>query len=85
MAIADLAAKASTDGVPWRTCKVCHALATIPDGEAAGLRALLANPKKRYDEISSEIAADEDTPLQIDRDALSRHARGKCAAREKLR
>jgi hypothetical protein len=72
------------DPLPWRTCKVCHALATIPPAEAEGLRDLLRG-KLRYSEISDLIAGDPDTPLQIDKDTLSRHARGRCSAREVLR
>lgn len=83
MSLADLAAQNHT-GPPWRTCVVCHALDTIPETEAEGLRSLLRGTM-RYAEISSRIAADPDTPLDIDRQALSRHARGQCGAREVLR
>ena len=85
MAIADIAATTKADGVPWRTCQVCHALSSIPESEANGLRALLSEPRLPYIDISRMIAADPDTPLNIPRDALSRHARGICEAREKLR
>lgn len=83
MAIADL--QAETDKAPWRTCAVCHALATIPPSEAKALNALLANKKMRYTELSDKLAKDTDTPLVIDADTLSRHARGRCQARQKLR
>jgi hypothetical protein len=83
MALANLASSVS-DSTPWRTCQVCHALATIPKAEADGLRDLLRSGL-RYSKISELIAADADTPLNIPRDALSRHARGLCEAREKLR
>jgi hypothetical protein len=82
MALSDIAKAAKTaDPLPWRTCAVCHALATIPPTEAEGLRALLRG-KLRYSEISAD---DPDTPLQIDKETLSRHARGGCSARERLR
>jgi hypothetical protein len=85
MAISDIAqATQNADPLPWRTCGVCHALATIPEAEAEGLRALLRG-KLRYSEISDLIADDPDTPLQIDKETLSRHARGGCSARERLR
>ena len=85
MALSDIAKAAKTaDPLPWRTCAVCHALATIPPAEAEGLRELLRG-KLRYSEISDLIADDPDTPLQLDTYALSRHARGGCTARERLR
>lgn len=85
MSLADIAKAANqNDGLPWQTCAVCHALATIPESEGNALRTLLAGTL-RYDQIQSLIAADPDTPLDIDRQALSRHARGQCAARETLR
>jgi len=84
MAIADLASTADTGKAPWRTCQVCHALATIPASEADGLRKLLASGL-RYSQISALIASDPDTPLDLPRDVLSRHARGLCEAREKIR
>ena len=85
MSLADLAATtANHSGPGWQECAVCHALATIPETEAEGLRDLLRS-KLRYSEISNLIAADPDTPLNIDRQTLSRHARGDCSAREVLR
>lgn len=84
MALADLAAKLATEPLPWRTCQVCHALATIPKGEADALRDLLRS-KRRYSEIVRDIADDPDTPLDLTADALSRHARGHCEAKERLR
>lgn len=83
MALSKLAATV-VEKVPWRTCVVCHALASIPPGEAEGLRTLLRS-NLTYRDISALIAADPDTPLVIDRQALSRHARGECAAKERLR
>ncbi len=75
----------SGEGVPWRTCAVCHALATIPPDEAAGFRALMGNKALRYNEVEQIIAADPDTPLVIPWATISRHARGGCDARERLR
>lgn len=82
MALSDIAATAPA--TPWRTCAVCHALATIPDAEATALRALLASGM-RYTEMSEALEADADTPLTLEPATLSRHARGRCEAREKLR
>ena len=84
MALADLAASRE-QGIPWRTCQVCHALANIPASEAKALRKLLADPSVRYRELSDALAADPDTPLTLHYDALSRHARGRCGAGERLR
>ena len=77
-------AERNADGIPWRTCQVCHALASIDPTEADALRSLLRG-KMRYSEISTLIRDDPDTPLDLDPDALSRHARGNCSARERLR
>lgn len=85
MAISDIAARASTaaEEAPWRTCQVCHALATLPKAESDALRELLAG-KKRYSELEQELQDDPDAP-NLQRHALSRHARGTCDARERLR
>lgn len=84
MAITDLA-KAVEQNVPWRTCAACHALGELPPKEAAALRSLLANPAIRYTELSQALAADQDYPLRIKSETLSRHARGGCDADERLR
>lgn len=84
MALAAAAQKIE-DGIPWRTCAVCHALDTIDPDEADGFRALMANRNLRYNEIEQIIAADPDTPLVIPWSTISRHARGGCDARERLR
>ena len=51
------------------------------------LRAHLANKGARYSEIADGLATDPDYAYRStpDRQALSRHARGTCSAREKLR
>lgn len=78
MSLADIASR-THDGIPWRTCSVCHALDSIPPSEADALRALLRSTRA-YSDISALIRADPDTPLDLPRDALSRHARGLCGA-----
>lgn len=67
------------------SCSVCAALDTLPEAEAAALRSLLADPQWRYQALADALRADEDTPLDIAASTLARHARGNCAAREKLR
>lgn len=87
MAIANIGAKQPTQRNSYydRGCAVCNALDSLPVTEAAALRALLADPAWRYQAIADELAVDPDTPLVIDAYTLSRHARGRCARREKLR
>jgi len=86
MAISDLSARLDPSKL-WQTCATCDFLANIDPAEAAELRLLLSNKGTRYSEIAVGLADDPDyahrsTPS---RDALSRHARGVCSAREKLR
>lgn len=78
------AALTDPDAVPWRTCQVCHALAGMTDGDAATLRRLLSDRNVRFSELEAALRDDPDSPT-IGRDALSRHARGICGAREVLR
>ena len=83
MALADVASNLDTD-VPWRTCTACHALAGMTDADATVLRGLLANRNVKFSELATALEDDPDSPT-IDRQALSRHARGQCSARERLR
>ncbi len=85
MAIAGIAKTGPTAITKGPPCSVCDALATLPPKEADALRGLLADPAWRYSELSDALAADPDTPLIISGNTLSRHARGRCSAREKLR
>lgn len=85
MAIAEIAQKYPTKAKKGPDCYVCAALRDIPESEADALRRLLADPTRRYSEISEQLADDPDTPLDLAPQSLSRHARGKCAARERLR
>lgn len=82
MALADLENRRNT---PWQTCETCHALANLPKDKAKRLRALLANELVRYAELETELATDPDWQVRIPREALSRHARGICKAKERLR
>lgn len=83
MTLADIATSLAGD-LPWQTCAVCHALANMTDEDAATLRRLLADRNVQYAALAGALAADPDSPT-IARDALSRHARGLCSAREVLR
>jgi hypothetical protein len=85
VAISDLANLEPSPARKGPSCTVCQALEQIDPDEAAGLRSLLANPRWRYSEIADRIAADPDTPLEIPHQTLARHAKGHCAARERLR
>lgn len=82
MAISDLLERGS---VPHKVCVTCHHLATLPPPKAEKLRAALSNTAVRYRELQIELAADPEFLIDIDSASLSRHARGICGAREKLR
>lgn len=82
MAVADLSARTET---PWRTCPVCHAIQGMEIRHREILIAALSNPTIRYDVLAAELATDPAFMLDIDRQALSRHARGVCSAKTKLR
>ncbi|WP_294567590.1 hypothetical protein [uncultured Arthrobacter sp.] len=84
MALSDVAATFTADALPHRTCSACHALAGMDPDDAATLRALLANRSVRFRDLARELANDPDSPT-VPEDALSRHARGLCAAGERLR
>ena len=64
------------------SCDVCAVLATAKPEDAAALRAALGDPQMRYT-IIAEALASTDTPLSGS--SLSRHARGRCQAKERLR
>lgn len=83
MAITELSLPSRSNKGP--TCEVCKALAALDPAEADALRSHLANPGWRYTELSDALAADKDTPLDLPPFSLARHARGQCAARERLR
>ena len=82
MAISDIEDKLV--GVPWRTCATCHYMAERGDEWADTLRGLLRNRGVKFKDIAAELRGDPDEP-DIPEDALSRHARGLCKARESLR
>jgi hypothetical protein len=85
MALADVASNLTEpDGLPWRTCGTCHALAGMTDTDAATLRKLLADRNVKFVDLAKALADDPDSP-SIEHHALSRHARGLCSAREVLR
>lgn len=82
MAISDLIERGN---VPHKVCATCHHLESLPPDKAKKLRAALSNTTVRYRELQTELATDPDFLLDIDSASLSRHARGICGAREKLR
>lgn len=85
MALSDIASTLTDpESVPWRTCGVCHALDGMSAEDAATLRGLLADRRVKFSDLERALLEDPDSP-NIDRQALSRHARGGCQAREVLR
>lgn len=85
VAISDLARTAPGTIRKGPACAVCQALDDLPPDEAAGLRALLADPRWRYTQIAEMVKADPDSPLDIHHSTYARHAKGDCAARTRLR
>lgn len=83
MALADIETD-FTEGVPWRTCAVCHHLAQRDEEWGARLRRLLSNRGIKFRDIAKALSDDPDEPT-IQWEALSRHARSGCAAKESLR
>lgn len=81
MGIADLVITADKvrKGPP---CTVCEALKSLPTEDAAALTRLLSDPLVRYSELSDALAGEG---LDLSAGTLSRHARGRCEARTKLR
>lgn len=88
MAIADVAAIPPSGPDKGPPCSVCQALSELPADDAAGLRAMLADKRRRFSEIAELVGADPDTPQwvrNIAHGTYRRHARGQCSAREVLR
>jgi hypothetical protein len=81
MGIADLVVSTSKvrKGPP---CSVCEALGRLPEDEQAALLRLLSDHTVRYTELSAALAGEG---LDMSAGTLSRHARGRCEARTKLR
>jgi hypothetical protein len=63
---------------------VCEALGRLPEDEQAALLRLLSDRGVRYTELSASLAQPE-IGLDLSAGTLSRHARGRCEARTKLR
>lgn len=83
MALEDIESELTAE-VPWRTCAVCHYIDERGDDWAARLRRMLANKGIKFKELAAKLALDPAEP-SIPWEALSRHARAGCAAREHLR
>lgn len=84
MALSDVAATVTGEGVPWRTCVTCHALSEMTDQDAQVLRGLLADRRVKFKDLAKALADDPESPT-IPWPSLSRHARGECGAGEVLR
>ena len=80
MAISDITAQAKIRKGP--PCSVCEVLGSLPQPEADALRELLADPTWRYTTLSQDLLAEG---IDLAPFVLSRHARGACVARERLR
>lgn len=83
MAIADIADSRPTQPKKGPSCATCLELQRLPEEEATALRALLADHRWRYTELADELR--EKAGIDIASQNLARHARGACAARERLR
>lgn len=83
MALAEIESALTSD-IPWRTCSVCHHLGERDAEWGAALRRMLSNKGIKFRELAARMAADPDEPT-IPWDALSRHARAGCSAKEHLR
>ena len=81
MGIADLvvSAEKARKGPP---CTACESIKSLSDEDAAALTRLLSDPTVRYTELSEALAREG---LVLAAGTLSRHARGRCEARQKLR
>jgi hypothetical protein len=80
MAIRDITEQAKLRKGP--PCTVCETLADLPEVEAEALRSLLADRTWRYTALSDELRKEG---VDLAPYVLSRHAKGACAARERLR
>lgn len=86
MAIKDIAGGGpKRNSLPGPKCRVCVALATIPQTEAEALTTMLSDPRWNFSDIAALVSKDKDTPLDIDYKGYSRHARGLCSAKTVLR
>lgn len=63
-------------------CDVCRALDELPESESEALLALLKDPGWQYTLLSDAL---REQGVDLPHFSLSRHARGQCAARTKLR
>jgi len=80
MAIRDITEQTKVRKGP--PCSVCEVLDTLTGPEAMALRSLLEDPTWRYTTLSDALKAEG---IDLAPFVLSRHARGGCQARTKLR
>lgn len=83
MAMDDVAATL-TSGIPHQTCGACYALSQMSNKDAAKLRALLSDKRVKMKPLAAAMCSDPETP-DVEWQALARHARGGCSAKENLR
>lgn len=82
MSLAEIATNGPSNIEKGPTCTVCLLMGSLPDTEAAALGQMLADPTWRYSSIAAALG-DEGHPV-LDQ-TVSRHARGVCGARKRLR
>lgn len=82
MAIAQLS---PTQGSKGPTCTVCKLLDRLEPSEANALRGHMSNPEWRLTDLSDALFEDSNGQINVPAPTFARHARGQCAAREKLR
>lgn len=84
MGIADLVVSAEKvrRGPPCTVCEALKRLEVEKPEDAAALIRLLSDRGVRYTELSAALAGEG---LELSDGTLSRHARGRCEARTKLR
>lgn len=87
MAIAEITRKIQSDKgtVKGPPCTVCAFISSLTDKEAAALNELLSDPAVRYSTLAESISDDPDYDVRFDAGTISRHVRGRCSARQKLR
>lgn len=82
MSLADVAKQGPVRVEKGPTCSVCLLATTLPKAEAAALAQMLGDPEWRYTSIADALNAEGHS---IYDGAVSRHVRGQCGARTKLR
>lgn len=82
MSLADVAKQGPSRTEKGPTCSICQLVASLPKPESAALSQMLADPEWRYSAIQSALLDEGHTAHD---GTISRHVRGQCGARTKLR